>query len=75
MLETVISEKHVWWWRQDSIHDLGGNVSTQQDAITSLAVKIQLIFDSDDVWLLQQPALIDKRKRAPFTGRQKSGNH
>ena len=41
-------------WRQDLIRDLGGDVSTQQDAIMSLAVKTKLILDSIDVWLLQQ---------------------
>ena len=46
------------------IDDLGGDVSTQQDAIISLAVKTKLILDSVDVWLLQQASLIDKRKRA-----------
>lgn len=44
--------------------DLGGDVSTAKDAIISLAVKTKLILDSIDVWLLQQPALIDKRKRS-----------
>lgn len=48
-------------WRQDLIRDLGGDVSTQQDAIISLAVKTKLLLDSIDVWLLQQPTLIVKR--------------
>jgi hypothetical protein len=51
-------------WRQDLIRDLGGDVSTQQDAIISLAIKTKLLLDSIDVWLLQQPTLIVKRKRA-----------
>ena len=51
-------------WRQDLIDDLGGDVSTQQDSIISLAVKTKLLLDSVDVWLLKQPSLIDKRKRA-----------
>jgi hypothetical protein len=51
-------------WRQDLIRDLGGDVSTQQDAIVSLAVKTKLLLDSVDVWLLQQDTLIIKRKRA-----------
>lgn len=50
-------------WRQDLIRDLGGDVSTQQDAIMSLAVKTKLILDSIDVWL-QQDTLIIKRKRS-----------
>lgn len=51
-------------WRKDLIRDLGGDVSTQQDAIISLAVKTKLLLDSIDVWLLQQDTLINKRKRA-----------
>ena len=51
-------------WREDLIRDLGGDVSTQQDAIISLAVKTKLLLDSVDVWLLQQPTLIIKRKKA-----------
>jgi hypothetical protein len=51
-------------WRQDLIAYLGGDVSTQQDSTISLAVKTKLLLDSIDIWLLQQPSLIDKRKRA-----------
>ena len=51
-------------WRDDLIRDLGGDVSTQQDAIISLAIKTKLLLDSIDVWLLQQPTLIIKKKKA-----------
>jgi hypothetical protein len=51
-------------WRDDLIRDLGGDVSTQQDAIISLAIKTKLLLDSIDVWLLQQPTLIIKRKKS-----------
>jgi hypothetical protein len=51
-------------WREDLIHDLSGDVSTQQDAIISLAIKTKLLLDSIDVWLLQQPTLIKKRKKS-----------
>lgn len=51
-------------WREDLIRDLGGDVSTQQDAIISLAIKTKLLLDSIDVWLLQQPTLIIKRKKS-----------
>jgi hypothetical protein len=51
-------------WREDLIRDLGGDVSTQQDAIISLAIKTKLLLDSVDVWLLQQPTLILKRKKS-----------
>lgn len=46
------------------IRDLGGDVSTQQDAIISLAVKTKLILGSIDAWLLQQDTLINKRKKS-----------
>jgi hypothetical protein len=51
-------------WRQDLIRDLDGDVSIRQDAIISLAVKTKLMLDSVDVWILQQPTLINKPKRA-----------
>ena len=53
-------------WRDDLVRDLGGeeNISTQQDAIIILAIKTKLLLDSIDVWLLQQPTLIIKRKKA-----------
>jgi hypothetical protein len=51
-------------WRADLIHDLGGDVSTQQSAIIDLAVKSKLLLDSIDVWLLTQPSLINMRKRS-----------
>src|SRR5262249_11026786 len=51
-------------WRKNLIRDLGGDISTQQTAIVLLAVKTKLLLDSIDVWLLQQPTLINKRKKA-----------
>lgn len=53
-------------WRTDLIADLGGSdaISTQQAAVIDLAVKTKLLLDSIDVWLLQQPSLVNKRTRA-----------
>src|SRR4029453_3368803 len=51
-------------WREDLIRDLGGDVSTQQDAIISLAIKTKLLLASIDAWLLQQTTLINKRKKS-----------
>jgi hypothetical protein len=51
-------------WREDLIRDLGGEVSTQQDAIIDVACKTKLILDSVDVWILEQPTLINKRKKS-----------
>ena len=51
-------------WREDLVRDLGGEVSTQQDAIIDVACKTKLILDSVDVWILEQPTLINKRKKS-----------
>ena len=53
-------------WRDQLISDLGGphDISTQQLAIVTLAVRTKLLLDSIDNWLLQQPSLINARKRA-----------
>ena len=63
-------------WRDDLVRDLGGeeNISTQQDAIILLAIKTKLLLDSIDVWLLEQPTLIIKRKRAiiPAVGQRQA---
>ena len=70
---TVVSKALVQW-RADLIRDLGGDISTQQDAIVTLAVKTKLLLDSIDVWLLQQDSLILKRKRAiiPAVGQRQA---
>ena len=53
-------------WRAELVADLGGEsaVSTQQLAVIDLAVKTKLLLDSIDGWLLQQPSLVNKRKKA-----------
>ena len=53
-------------WREELVIDLGGEsvVSTQQFAVIDLAVKTKLLLDSIDGWLLQQPSLVNKRKKA-----------
>ena len=53
-------------WRSELINDLGGReaISTQQAAIIDLATKTKLLLDSVDAWLLVQPSLVDKRRRA-----------
>jgi len=37
--------------------------STQELVIVNLAVKTKLLLDSVDTWLLQQPTLVNARKR------------
>ena len=53
-------------WKDDLVADLGGHeaVSTQQHALIELAVRSKLMLDSIDAWLLVQPSLVNKRKRA-----------
>jgi len=51
-------------WRKDLIRDLGGDVSTKQDAIISLAIKTKVLLDTVDAWLFQQESLINKRKKS-----------
>ena len=53
-------------WRSDLAADLGGfdALSTQQRALLDEAVKLKLMLDAVDAWVLAQPSLIDKRKRA-----------
>lgn len=53
-------------WRDALVRDLGGKgaISTQQEALVDLATKSKLILDSIDNWLLQQPSLVNARKRA-----------
>ena len=53
-------------WREALLQDLGGkeNVSTQQTEIVDLASRTKLMLDSIDNWLLQQPSLVNHRKRA-----------
>jgi hypothetical protein len=52
-------------WRGQLIADLGGPdmISSQELAIVNLAVKTKLLLDSVDTWLLQQPTLINSRKK------------
>jgi hypothetical protein len=53
-------------WRAELVRDLGGAVSTQQAAVIDLAVTTKLLLDSIDAWLLTQPSLVSKRRRALF---------
>ena len=53
-------------WRADLASDLGGVdlLSTKQRALLDEAVKLKLMLDSVDAWVLAQPSLVDKRKRS-----------
>lgn len=53
-------------WCDDLARDLGGldGLSTQQRAIIEQAATTRLLLDSIDAWLVRQPSLVDRRKRA-----------
>ncbi len=53
-------------WRAQVVTDLGGDdvLSAQQQALIDIAARTKLLLDSVDAWLLVQPSLINKRKRA-----------
>ena len=53
-------------WRNELIADLGGEseVSTARRALVDLAVRSKLLLDSLDAWLLEQPSLVNARKRS-----------
>jgi hypothetical protein len=53
-------------WRRELVDDLGGqdNISTQQNTLIDIVVKRKLVLDSVYVWILTQPSLINKRKKA-----------
>ena len=53
-------------WRSDLLTDLGGidSVSTQELALVEEAVKVKLLLNSAAGWMLAQPSLVHKRKRA-----------
>jgi len=53
-------------WQAELVDDLGGRaaISTQEKALVELCVRTKLMLDSIDHWLLQQPRLVNIRKRA-----------
>ena len=55
-------------WRSEIAEDLGGMdmLSTAQVALLELAAKQKLLLDSIDAWILAQPSMVNKRKRALF---------
>jgi len=52
-------------WKADLAQDLGGDdsISTQQETLIELAVRLKIMLDSIDACLLTQPSLINARKR------------
>jgi hypothetical protein len=52
-------------WRAQIETDLGGasELSAQKQALLDITMRTKLLLDTVDHWLIQQPSLIDKRKR------------
>jgi hypothetical protein len=53
-------------WRKELIADLGGQnaLSAQQLALVELATRTKLLVDSVDAWIMQQPSLVNAKRRA-----------
>jgi hypothetical protein len=53
-------------WRREMIADLGGEgaVSAAQTGLIEQACRTRLMLDDLDAWLLEQPSLVVKRRRA-----------
>jgi len=53
-------------WRRELEQDLGGveTLSAQQRTLVELACRIRLYLDHVDSWLMLQPSLINRRRRA-----------
>ena len=55
--------KELAMWRANLEKELGGDISAHQSAMIDLAVKLKLILDSIDCWLLCEKNLANKRKK------------
>ncbi len=55
-------------WRMALVEDLGGedHISAMERSIVELATKTQLLLSSIDKFLLEQPSLVNKRRRQLF---------
>ena len=63
-------------WRAEICADMGGEdaLSAAQLALLELTCRQKVLLDSIDNWLLQQPSLINKRKRSllPVVGQRQA---
>lgn len=59
-------------WKVEILRDRGGqeSVSAQKQAVLDLAMTTKLLLDSVDVWLLQQPSVVNARKRCRLAFRR-----
>lgn len=50
-------------WQDDVRAALGGELTPQQDALLEVASRTWLMLSSVDAWLLEQPSLVNRRRR------------
>jgi len=62
----MVSARTAMTWRRELLHDLGGEqaVSAQQMALVEMAIRTKLYIDHADAFLLEQPSLVNARRRA-----------
>ncbi len=62
----TVAARELIAWRNELIADLGGGqaVSAQQRALVDLATRTKLYLDSLDAWIMEQPSLVNARRRA-----------
>lgn len=51
-------------WKAAIVRDLGGDPSAQELTLIDAATKTMLYLNHVDSWLMEQPSLVNKRKRA-----------
>ncbi|HEY4838705.1 MAG TPA: hypothetical protein VIH72_08865 [Candidatus Acidoferrales bacterium] len=51
-------------WKAELVRDLGGDPSAQQLTLIDVATKTMLFLNHIDAFLMEQPSLVNKRKRA-----------
>jgi hypothetical protein len=53
-------------WREALTRDLGGDLSTQERTLVELITRTKLFLDSIDLFLMEQPSLVNKKKRVAY---------
>lgn len=53
-------------WQEQLTKDLGGELSTQEAALVELITRTKLFLDSIDLFLMEQPSLVNKKKRTAW---------
>jgi hypothetical protein len=53
-------------WKSEIIDDLGGEsaISAQERAVLEIVIRLKLMLDSIDAYILAQPSLVNRRKKS-----------